>query len=93
MTSMLHVGLMGLTVGTPFVSYRGPGKTKSFLNSIGGEWAILPKKISFVELHSLILSQKKEQLFEKYNLDTVDMMKRDSLEQFNFCTDIVKKWG
>lgn len=41
-TSMLHVGLMGLTVNTPFVSYRGPGKTKSFLKSIGGDWAILP---------------------------------------------------
>lgn len=93
MTSMLHVGLMGLTVGTPFVSYRGPGKTKSFLKSIGGDWAILPDTISFDEMHNLIMSQKKEQLFARYNLDIIDKMKIDSLEQFNFCTDVVKKWG
>ena len=38
MTSMLHVGLTGLTTGMPFISYRGPEKTKSFLKSIGGYW-------------------------------------------------------
>ena len=44
-TSMLHLGLTGLTKGTPFISYRGPGKAKSFLRSIGGDWAIVDDNI------------------------------------------------
>ena len=91
MTSMLHVGLMGLTVNTPFVSYRGPGKTKSFLKSIGGEWAILPENISFEELRIQVLTKKKENLFAQYNQDVIAGMVKDSLNQYDFCTEIVKR--
>lgn len=93
MTSMLHVGLMGLTVKTPFISYRGPGKTKSFLKSIGGDWAILPDKISFKELHSQFFIKKKEKLFKQYNHQIIAEMIEDSKKQYNFCKSIVEKYA
>lgn len=93
MTSMLHVGLMGLTMNTPFVSYRGPGKTKSFLKSIGGDWAILPEKISFEELRQQVLTKKKEKLFGRYNQKAIHEMIEDSLCQYRFCTEVVEKLG
>lgn len=93
MTSMLHVGLMGLTVNTPFVSYRGPGKTKSFLKSIGGDWAILPEKITFEELRSRILTQKKETLFMQYNQQSIAEMIEDSKQQYEFCKFVVEKYA
>lgn len=92
-TSMLHVGLMGLTVNTPFVSYRGPGKTKSFLKSIGGEWAILPENISFNELREQILTQNKEDLYKQYNQDIISEMIEDSKNQYEFCKTIVEKYS
>lgn len=93
MTSMLHVGLMGLTVKTPFVSYRGPGKTKSFLKSIGGNWAILPEKITFEELRNQILIKKKEALFKQYNEQIISNMIEDSKQQYEFCRSIVEKYS
>lgn len=92
-TSMLHVGLMGLAVNTPFVSYRGPGKTKSFLKSIGGEWAILPEHISFNELREQILTQNKEDLYKQYNQNIISEMIEDSKNQYEFCKTIVEKYS
>lgn len=90
---MLHVGLMGLTVGTPFVSYRGPGKTKSFLKSIGGDWAILPENITLEELLGMVLTKKKKDLFSRYDINVIHEMMEDSIRQYEFCTEIVKKCG
>lgn len=92
-TSMLHVGLMGLTVNTPFVSYRGPQKTKSFLKSIGGDWAILPEKISFDKLRNQILIRKKEVLFKQYNNQLINQMIEDSKQQYEFCKSIIEKYS
>lgn len=92
-TSMLHVGLMGLTVGTPFVSYRGPGKTKSFLQSIGGDWAILPDDISFDALNDEVLNKSKMQLMGQYNQKVFDGMFNDSKMQYEFCSKIVKEYA
>lgn len=93
MTSMLHVGLTGLTAGTPFISYRGPEKTRSFLRSIGGDWAILPDNISFDELKSKFWSRTREQLYNGYDTQIIDEMKKDSLHQYDFCRDIVNKFA
>lgn len=93
MTSMLHVGLTGLTTGTPFIAYRGPEKTKSFLRSIGGEWAILPDKISFSQLKEKYWSLSKEQLYNKYDTALIDNMIQDSIHQYEFCQDIVRKYA
>ncbi len=93
MTSMLHVGLMGLTVGTPFVSYRGPGKTKSFLQSIGGDWAILPDNISFDSLYDKILVKDKVELFKQYDMEKIKRMKEDSNLQYAFCTRVVNEFA
>ena len=93
MTSMLHVGLTGLTTGTPFISYRGPEKTKAFLRSIGGEWAIMPENISFEELRTNIWSQSRENLYYRFNISIIEKMKRDSLNQYEFCNKIVEKFA
>lgn len=92
-TSMLHVGLIGLTMGTPFVSYRGPGKTKSFLRSIGGDWAILEDKISFNELKTTLFFKSRESLYSQYNTIEIDKMKQDSLNHYDFCQSIVEKYA
>lgn len=92
-TSMLHVGLMGLTLKTPFVSYRGPGKTKSFLKSIGGDWAILPDNISFKELRKKILTKNKTDLYKQYNTQIINEMIKDSQEQYTYCKYIVEKFA
>lgn len=90
MTSMLHVGLTGLTTGTPFLSYRGPGKTKSFLRSIGGEWAILPENISFEELKDKYWIKSREELYQQYDTDVIETMKKDSLHHYEFCKNIAE---
>lgn len=92
-TSMLHVGLMGLTMKTPFVSYRGPEKTKSFLNSIGGGWAILPENITFEELRKQYFTKNKSDLYSRYNEAIIENMQKDSIKQYDFCSDIVKQFG
>ena len=93
MTSMLHVGLLGLTQGTPFLSFRGPGKTKSFLKSIGGEWAIVDDHISFDQLRTQFFATKKEELYNRYDVKVLEAFKNDSLNQYVFCSNIIEKFG
>lgn len=93
MTSMLHVGLTGLTTGTPFVSYRGPGKTKSFLKSIDGDWAILPDDITFEQLKKQIWRHVRGELYSMYNTEKIERMKEGSLKQYEFCRNVVEKFG
>lgn len=92
-TSMLHLGLTGLSMKTPFLCYRGPGKTKSFLNSIGGDWAIVDDHISFSELHSLYFSQNREKLYEQYNIEKLNLMMEQSSKHYDFCLDIASKFA
>lgn len=91
MTSMLHVGLTGLTAGTPFISYRGPGKTRSFLMSIGGDWAILPDNVTFQQLRTQFWNQTRKELYSKYDLNMINQMKENSLNQYRFCQMVVEK--
>ncbi len=93
MTSMLHVGLTGLTMGTPCVSYRGPGKTKAFLRSIGGDWAILNDDITFDELRKMIFSQTREQLYNKFDVQALEEFKVKSGKHYDICTQVVEKYA
>lgn len=92
-SSMLHIGLTGLTYGTPILSYRGPNKTKTFLKSIGGEWAILNDNISFEELRKSFLFKSKKELYNCYNVQIIERMKEDSLGHFNFIKETLKQYG
>lgn len=91
-TSKLHLGITGLTVGTPFVSYRGPGKAKSFIESIGGKWAIVDDNITFQELKEKFFYKSKTELFNQYDVLTFQKMINDSYNQFIFCEKIVEKY-
>ena len=92
-TSMLHVGLMGLAVGTPFVSYRGPGKTKSFLRSIGGEWAILNDNITYEQMKESFFSKTREQLFNQFDVKALQRVVVESQKHYDFCTEIVERYA
>lgn len=92
-TSMLHLGLTGLTMGTPFISYRGPGKTKSFLQSIGGEWAVVDDNISFDELRTEYFSKKRTDLYAKYDQNAIRNMVTGSMQQYEFCKKIVELYA
>lgn len=87
-TSMLHLGLTGLCNGTPFLSYRGPGKAKSFLRSVKGDWAILDDNISFAELRDNYLVKKKEELYGLFDTEKIQQMKQDSEQNYQFCKQV-----
>lgn len=92
-TSMLHVGLTGLTMGTPCLSYRGPGKTKAFLHSIGGDWAILNDDITFEDLRGKFFSQSRGQLFNKFDVGALERFKAESGKHYDLCSEIVNKYA
>ena len=92
-TSMLHVGLTGLTMGTPCLSYRGPGKTKAFLRSIGGDWAILNDDITFEQLRQNFFTQTREQLYHKFDVEALERFKKESGKHYDVCTAIVEKYA
>lgn len=92
-TSMLHLGLTGLTTGTPFISYRGPGKTKSFLKSVGGDWAIVDDNITFDELKTKFFSQSRDNLYNKYDVKAIENYKERSMAHYAFCKKMVEQYG
>jgi hypothetical protein len=92
-SSKLHLGITGLTVQTPFLSYRGPGKAKSFLQSIGGENMILDDNITFDELNRAFFYNTKEQLFNLIDTQLFDVMVEKSFEQFKFAEKIIDKYA
>lgn len=89
-SSKLHIGLTAISVGTPFLSYRGQGKTKAFLRSIGGEWAILNDKMSFTDVMDL-LRKDKETLFKRYNEDLLAKMIEESFGHYSYCLNIINE--
>jgi hypothetical protein len=93
--SKLHLGLVGLLVGTPFISYRGMGKARTFLKSISGHDAILDDEISFSELISEngLLRKSKAELMELYDMQLLQEMVDESWKQFEFCSDVVKQYA
>ncbi len=92
-TSMLHVGLTGLTMGTPCLSYRGPGKTKAFLQSIGGDWAILDEDITFEQLRKDFFSLSREALYNRFDVDALKSFVSESQKHFDKCTEIVELYA
>lgn len=93
--SKLHLGLVGLLVGTPFISYQGMGKAKTFLRSIGGNAAILDDDVSFESLVAPggLLRTPKAELMKLYDLELLQKMVAESWNQFEFCSEVVKKYA
>jgi hypothetical protein len=91
--SKLHLGLLGLLVGTPFISYKGMGKARSFLKSIGADQAILSDETTFDDLvnEDGMIRQSKEKLLKMYDFDTLHKMTEDSWNHYEFCQDWVEK--
>lgn len=93
--SKLHLGLVGLLVGTPFLSYRGMGKAQTFLRSLGGDEAILDDEVSFEELTAPkgILRKPRNELMGLYDMDALGKMIQESWKQFKFCSEVAKKYA
>lgn len=93
--SKLHLGLVGLLVGTPFISYRGMGKARTFIKSIGGDAAILDDDISFGELiaDGGLLRKPKEELMQLFDGGALQEMVDKSWEQYEFCSEIVANYA
>lgn len=89
--SSIHVGLTAISVGTPFISYRGQGKTHAFLQSIGGEWAIVKNDINFEELNSLYFKKNKADIFNLYNKEKFLAMTENSKQHYEFCMQIINE--
>lgn len=92
-TSKLHLGITGLTIGTPYLSYRGPGKARTFTESLGGKWAVVPDNISFKELLQRFLLVPKPELFSKYDLKMLKSMIEESEKQYLFCKEVIEKFA
>ncbi len=92
-SSKLHLGITGLTVNTPFLSYRGPGKAQSFLRSIGGENMILDDNITFENLKNTFFNKSKHQLFNLIDMQLFNSMEERSFEQFRFAEKIIEKYA
>lgn len=91
--SKLHLGMTGLLVGTPFISYRGPGKARSFLKSLGADFAIVDDEISFAELVRNYLRTPKDALLRKYDLKALNEAISESQGQFDFCKEVAEKYA
>jgi hypothetical protein len=93
--SKLHLGLVGLLVGTPFISYRGMGKARTFLKSIGGHDAILNDDVQFKELvdENGLFRKPKSELMKLYDMELLQRMIDESWKQFEFCSDAVEKFA
>jgi hypothetical protein len=93
--SKLHLGLVALLVGTPFISYRGLGKARTFLRSIGGEAAILDDEITFDELVAPegLLRKPKGELMTLFDMVSLQRMADQSWQQFEFCSEVAKKYA
>lgn len=92
-SSKLHLGITGLPIGTPFLSYRGPGKAKSFLRSIGGAKMILDDDITFDELNTTFLHKSKQQLFNLVDIELFNTMVKQSFDQYRFAEEIIKEYA
>lgn len=88
-SSKLHLGLTALAIGTPFISYRGQGKTIAFLQSINAEWAI-KKDISFKEFRTDVLAKTKQELLLQYDNNKLSKMIDESLGHYDFCLNSLK---
>lgn len=88
-SSKLHIGLTALSVGTPFISYRGQGKTHAFLKSIDGAWAII-NDINFEELKNNFIDKGKNIILNQYNNSAITTMISESKHHYEFCLDKVK---
>lgn len=93
--SKLHLGLVGLLVGTPFLSYRGMGKARTFLTSIGGDEAVLDDDIRFEELVSEkgLLRKPKQELMNLFNMELLQEMVDGSWKQFEFCSETAERYA
>jgi hypothetical protein len=89
-SSKLHLGLSALSLNTPFYSYAGKGKTKTFMKSINGEFAVLNSS-EIVKLIKLITDPNEIlQCRNKFDFHKIEEAKVLSKGHINFLENVVK---
>jgi hypothetical protein len=89
----LHLGLTALALETPFLSLGGKGKTKSFLKSIGAEFAILDSRSKNTKLIGLLSNPKKiEQFKSQFNWILIEHLKGFSIGHLGHVEALTKSF-
>ncbi|HCV79940.1 MAG: hypothetical protein CMP12_19075 [Zunongwangia sp.] len=90
-SSKLHLGLTALSLGTPFFSYKGKGKTISALNSIGGSKVILKEDFNINNFLEFYSKKENRLLSELYDLDKYNYMTSESKKHYDFIKELVER--
>lgn len=93
-TSKLHLGFLGLMMGTPFISYMGMGKARTFIKSLGAHHAILDDSVPFDSLivEGGLLRLRKQELIKKYDEEVLAKMVEDSWGHYEFCDQLFDRY-
>ena len=90
----LHLGLTALALGIPFYSLGGSGKTKAFLDSIEGDFAVwTPGDKRFKVAAFLSNPQNILQAKNKFNFTIIDKLTQNSRGHLEFLGNLVKNFS
>jgi polysaccharide pyruvyl transferase WcaK-like protein len=88
-SSKLHIGLVSLSLGTPFFSYKGRGKTIAFLDSIEGKDLIINTDTEIESLINERIYLNKKDNPSLLNIDLLKQMIIDSEQHYTFIDSIL----
>ena len=90
-SSKLHLGLTSLSLGIPFISFNGKGKTKSFLKSINADFAIYSSQERLKLLRLISNPENIIQAKTKFDFAAMEELKNSSVGHINFLRKLVKE--
>lgn len=88
-SSKLHIGLSALTLGIPFISFNGAGKTRTFLKSINANFAVYSSQEQIKLLKLLANPEKVIQLKKKFDFAFIQELKKQSRGHVDFLRELV----
>jgi polysaccharide pyruvyl transferase WcaK-like protein len=89
-SSKLHVGLVSLSLGVPFFSYKGREKTKAFLMTVEGKHLIINTKDEIESLINEKIYLNKKDNLNILNLNLLQKMITESKQHYTFINHIIE---
>ena len=90
-SSKLHVGLTALSLGIPFISFNGAGKTQTFLKSVNADFAIYSSQERLKLLKLISNPEKIIQAKTKFDFATMEELKKSSRGHLDFVQKLVNE--
>jgi hypothetical protein len=90
-SSKLHIGLVSLSLGTPFFSYNGRGKTKAFLTAIEGKDLIVENENTIELLIKEKIYYRKSDHINLLNQKLLQEMIIESKKHYLFIDQIIEE--